>query len=48
MDTDSGAPLDKLSLETVTWLNGLGISSYNNLSEILAAGPCPEVSEFLD
>lgn len=38
MAADTGAPLDDLSLETIKWLEGMGLK-YTKLSEILDAGP---------
>lgn len=45
MDLASGAPKDELAPETLTWFKTLGVD-YKNLSEVLAAGPCPKVCDF--
>lgn len=46
MDPESGAPKDELSADTLTWFKSLGVS-YQKLSEVLAAGPCPKVEPLI-
>lgn len=42
MDGETGAPKDELVTETKTWMKGLGVS-YKTISEVMSAGPCPQV-----
>lgn len=42
MDIESGSPKDGLHPEALAWMKTIGVD-YKNLSEILAAGPCPKV-----
>lgn len=42
MDRETGAPLDDLTHESLTWVKSLGVE-HKTLSEILKAGPCPKV-----
>lgn len=42
MDRETGAPLDELTHESITWMKSLGVE-HKTLSEILKAGPCPKV-----
>lgn len=42
MDKDTGAPLDELTHESLTWMKSLGVP-HKTLTEILNAGPCPKV-----
>ncbi|XP_055372180.1 very long-chain-fatty-acid--CoA ligase bubblegum-like [Condylostylus longicornis] len=42
MDPETGYPLDKLQYESLHWMETLNLK-YTKLSEILNAGPCPEV-----
>jgi len=42
MDLETGAPLDELHSETISWCKSLDVP-YTKLSEIIAAGPCPKV-----
>lgn len=42
MDLESGSPKDGLHPEALAWMKTIGVD-YKNLSEILAAGPCPKV-----
>lgn len=43
MNVETGEPKDELQAQTREWLRTLGVE-YTKLSEVLAAGPCPEVS----
>lgn len=46
MDSDTGAPRDKLHPETIHWMRDLGLS-YKKLSDVLKAGPDPKVCYFV-
>lgn len=46
MDAETGAPKDELNQEAKAWLKGIGLQ-YSTLSEIIRAGPCEKVCEFV-
>ncbi|KAL9876903.1 very long-chain-fatty-acid--CoA ligase bubblegum [Glossina fuscipes] len=47
MDKDSGAPLDELSYESLTWMKSLGVN-YTTLTEILRADASPKISQSIE
>lgn len=47
MDKETGAPLDELSHESLTWMKSLDVS-HKTLSDILNAGPCPKVNKAIE